>query len=50
MRQRRGQPDQPGAFIDRGVLDGGELLPPERLAYRIQPAGEVGVVEAAVDG
>jgi hypothetical protein len=46
MCQQRGQPDLAGFLVNRGGLDGRDLVATERLAHDMKPAGERSITEA----
>ena len=48
MGQGRGQSDQACGLINRGGLDGRDLIPAQALSDQIEPIGERGIAEAAV--
>src|SRR5262245_9592310 len=48
MGERRGQIDHAGALIDRGRLQGGDLVLPQCLAHDVEPAREWCIAEAAL--
>src|SRR5262249_8612557 len=48
MGERGGQIDHAGGLIDRGRLQDGDLVLPQRLAHDVEPAGEWCMGEAAL--
>ena len=48
MGQERRELDLALGLVDRGGLDGGDLVLAEALAYDIEPAGQRGVAEGPV--
>jgi hypothetical protein len=46
MCQQRGQPDLAGFLVNRGGLDGRDLVATERLAHDMKAAGERSITEA----
>ena len=47
MRQRRREPDQAGRLVNRGSLDGGNLVPTRAFSDQIKPVCQRRVAEAA---
>ncbi len=45
MGQKRGELDLAAGLVDRGGLDGGDLVLAEALAHDVEPAGERGIAK-----